>query len=303
MKGNSLGETIYSLRHSKGLTQEQLAEGICSPVSLSRIENGRQMPSKVILDALLSRLGASTYQLCDVFYQSDCQRSFSEITRRASLLIEAGKIQQGLSLLEGLSENDASHALERQSVLLIQAAAQLKQNKNPEDSYVKLREALELTKPHIDLSDFRHELLSPIEAEIIGLMVVALQQKEARIEAIRVGEELARNLSDQQSSSNDFTIVRINLEVNISSCLDLEGRFEEAAQHAYLARDLSIESHEQILLPVIFYLIGRSEFRNGNIEKARSIMQTIIPYMELIGQHDNAEMVRAFVEENLSTQN
>ena len=67
MKGNSLGETIYSLRHSKGLTQEQLAEGICSPVSLSRIENGRQMPSKVILDALLSRLGASTYQLCDVF--------------------------------------------------------------------------------------------------------------------------------------------------------------------------------------------------------------------------------------------
>ena len=196
MKGNSLGETIYSLRHSKGLTQEQLAEGICSPVSLSRIENGRQMPSKVILDALLSRLGASTYQLCDVFYQSDCQRSFNEITRRASLLIEAGKIQQGLSLLEGLSENDASHALERQSVLLIQAAAQLKQNKDPKDSYVKLCEALELTKPHIDLSDFRHELLSPIEAEIIGLMVVALQQKEARIEAIRVGEELARNLSD-----------------------------------------------------------------------------------------------------------
>ena len=117
MKGNSLGETIYSLRHSKGLTQEQLAEGICSPVSLSRIENGRQMPSKVILDALLSRLGASTYQLCDVFYQSDCQRSFNEITRRASLLIEAGKIQQGLSLLEGLSENDASHALERQFCL------------------------------------------------------------------------------------------------------------------------------------------------------------------------------------------
>ena len=32
-------------------------------------------------------------------------------------------------------------------------------------------------------------------------------------------------------------------------------------------------------------------------------MQTIIPYMELIGQHDNAEMVRAFVKENLSTQN
>lgn len=29
-------------------------------------------------------------------------------------------------------------------------------------------------------------------------------------------------------------------------------------------------------------------------------MQTIIPYMELIGQYDNAEMVRAFIKENLS---
>lgn len=203
-------------------------------------------------------------------------------------------------MLKDLNENDASSALERQSVLLVQAAAQLKQNKNPEDSYAKLYEALKCTKPHIDLSDFRHELLSPIEAEIIGLMVVALQQKEACIEAIRMGEELAKNLSIQQTSNNDFMLVRINLEVNISSCLDLEGRFEEAAQHAYLARDLSIESHEQILLPVIFYLIARSEFRSGNIEKARSIMQTIIPYMELIGQHDNAEMVRAFIKENLS---
>ena len=300
MKGNSLGEVIYSLRHSKGLTQEQLAEGICSPVSLSRIENGRQMPSKVILDALLSRLGASTYQLCDIFYQSDCQRSFNEIVRRASLLIEVGKIQQGLSLLQGLNENDASSALERQSVLLVQAAAQLKQNKNPEDSCAKLYEALKCTKPHIDLSDFRHELLSPIEAEIIGLMVVAFQQKKACIEAIRMGEELAKNLSIQQTSNNDFMLVRINLEVNISSCLDLEGRFGEAAQHAYLARDLSIESHEQVLLPVIFYLIARSEFRSGDVEKARSIMQTIIPYMELIGQYDNAEMVRAFIKENLS---
>ena len=45
MEKNTLGETIYHLRKKSGLTQEALADGICSPVSISRIENGKQMPS------------------------------------------------------------------------------------------------------------------------------------------------------------------------------------------------------------------------------------------------------------------
>ena len=65
----SLGEKIRQARREKGLTQEQLAEGICSPITVSRIENGHQMPSKAILDALLSRLHSSVYQLCNVYYQ------------------------------------------------------------------------------------------------------------------------------------------------------------------------------------------------------------------------------------------
>mgnify|MGYP001724095952 CR=1 FL=1 len=63
---NSLGSTIRLLRRQRHLTQEQLAEGICSPITVSRIENGHQMPSKAILDALLSRLHSSVYQLCNV---------------------------------------------------------------------------------------------------------------------------------------------------------------------------------------------------------------------------------------------
>ena len=34
MEKNTLGETIYHLRKKAGLTQEALADGICSPVSI-----------------------------------------------------------------------------------------------------------------------------------------------------------------------------------------------------------------------------------------------------------------------------
>ena len=49
MQKNTLGEIIHHLRKKAGLTQEALADGICSPVSISRIENGKQMPSGKVL--------------------------------------------------------------------------------------------------------------------------------------------------------------------------------------------------------------------------------------------------------------
>ena len=42
MKEIFLGEFIKQRRLELGLTQEQLCEGICEPMTISRIENGRQ---------------------------------------------------------------------------------------------------------------------------------------------------------------------------------------------------------------------------------------------------------------------
>lgn len=56
MKNNTVGEIIRNLRKRHELSQEELAEGICSVVSVSRIENGTQMPSQTILEKILQRL-------------------------------------------------------------------------------------------------------------------------------------------------------------------------------------------------------------------------------------------------------
>ena len=41
----TFGEVIRSIRKAKGMTQEEVAEGICSTSSLSKMENGSQVPS------------------------------------------------------------------------------------------------------------------------------------------------------------------------------------------------------------------------------------------------------------------
>jgi len=48
---------LKNKRIELGYTQEKLSEGICDTVTLSRIENGRQIPSKRLISALMQRLG------------------------------------------------------------------------------------------------------------------------------------------------------------------------------------------------------------------------------------------------------
>ena len=57
MKNVFLGEYIKQRRLDLGLTQEQLCDGICEPMTLSRLENGKQTPSRNRINALLQRLG------------------------------------------------------------------------------------------------------------------------------------------------------------------------------------------------------------------------------------------------------
>ena len=57
MKEIFLGDVIRQRRLELGLTQEELCEGICEPMTISRFENGRQTPSRNRIRALLQRLG------------------------------------------------------------------------------------------------------------------------------------------------------------------------------------------------------------------------------------------------------
>ena len=55
-----IGDVIQKSRISSHMTQEALSEGICSVETLSRIENGKQAPSRLILNELMKRLGKSS---------------------------------------------------------------------------------------------------------------------------------------------------------------------------------------------------------------------------------------------------
>lgn len=62
MKSNiTIGEIIRHYRKERGLSQEELAEGICDRKYLSHIENNKHIPTLDIINQLSNRLGVNLY--------------------------------------------------------------------------------------------------------------------------------------------------------------------------------------------------------------------------------------------------
>ena len=299
MQNNALGDIIRSLRKKAHLSQEQLADGICSPVSISRIENGMQMPSGTVLEALLSRLGTSTYQLCDIYYRSEKQLAFEQEAEGVRSAVAEGNLAEAKKRLACLAKAAEKDNLNMQCFLMLDASVKLADGGEPEAVLRILDEALAQTKPAFDYEDFRSVLLSVREANILSIMVAALSRSGNLPGAIRLGEELMTCLKKHKSSLKEYQIIRINLAFNLVQCLEKERRCSEALVYIQMAEELSLNSFEQALLPEIEF--GRAKICHllGNDKECTAILKAIVPYMKLVHKTEFAEIVCDYAEKEL----
>ena len=57
MKERFIGEIVKERRLELGMTQAELCEGICEPITISRLEQNKQTPSRNTVKAIFQRLG------------------------------------------------------------------------------------------------------------------------------------------------------------------------------------------------------------------------------------------------------
>ncbi len=295
MGTNTLGEIIYNLRKKAGLTQEALADGICSPISISRIENGNQMPSSKVLEKILERLGTGTYQLCNVYYENEQQASLRRSLDEISAQVASGDFASAKTALQELSAKKMDPASLQYTKMLF-AAIHMKEGAAGDTIETELEQALRLTKPGIDLSDCRRELFSPTEANLLVILAEAKYAAGKTIEAIRLSEEVLFALDRNQSRLSEFNVSHINLAHNLSQYLLSENRCEEALLYARKAEELSIRGTEQFMLPEIEFGIAQILDSLGKSEESRARMEALIPYMRLIGKSRMADLAREYLD-------
>lgn len=300
MGTNTLGEIIYNLRKKAGLTQEALADGICSPISISRIENGNQMPSSKVLEKILERLGTGTYQLCNIYYENEQQASFRRSLDAICAQVSSGNLDSARAALRALPGKEMdSDSLQYAKMLF--AAIRMKDGTADESIETELENALRLTKPNIDFHDCRGELFSPTEVNILVMLTSAKYTDGKVLEAIRLGEEVMFALDRNQSRLSEFQVLHINLAHNLSQYLVVENRYEEALLYARKAEELSIRGTEQFMLPEIEFGIAQILNDMGKTEESRARVEALIPYMRLIRKTQMADVTQEYLDTMLQS--
>lgn len=188
MENGKIGSLIYRLRIGQGLGQEELCRGLCSKAALSRFETGERMPDRLLLNALMQRMGKAADQLATVL-SADEYAYF--VWKKQALNAVGQKDMIGLELL--LEKQEAltpkvNEVLQRQFYYRMKAVLA---EGDPEKSIELQRKALMLTIPDLRAGHMQQNLISAEEMRIILVLAEQMLKAGQEEEACRLLLEIA----------------------------------------------------------------------------------------------------------------
>lgn len=247
-----LGDIICMTRKSLSITQQQLSEGICSVETLSRVENGKQNPSRDVYELLMERMGRSRERSYSVMTVSDF-----DIMEKISLLedyINTYNYGSAEEILEEIKDQLMDTNLNRQYLLRTETVIKYRLKKIDAKEFLdRLEQAILITIPqygNISLSNWPFTI---DEAILILNISSAYAQNQEYKKAIEILEDA--NIVMKQKYMDETR--RINLQVNyynnISKWYGIIGEYEKAIEVAKEGIEICRKHKLGHVLPNLLY--------------------------------------------------
>lgn len=261
----NLGDIIKNSRIKLGLTQKDLAEGICTQALISKIEKGNVIPKKAILNKLEGRLGLEPNQLNHFREGSD---QYTKITSLKNTIRKYLTMRDYVIIESFLKENkdlvDYVKDINDQAFFTwIKASIEDKIYHNKDL-------ALEMLD-NIPLDEIDNRLA----LEVINAMGVIYFKDDDYEEAINIFQN-GLNLM------NDKIQFKVQTKVLLNYCLALDKlkKYEDALSYLSDGIDLLVKNDSLYLLGDyhhakghIFYVLGNFDEAERNIEIAATIFE------------------------------
>lgn len=277
MKQIFIGSYIKQRRKDLGLSQEQLCDGICSPITMSRLETGSQTPSRSIINALLQRLGLPSDRYFALLNKHEAQEEalkreisflriqLSHAADRAEII---EKVNQKLCELERISDDNK---LTRQMIQCVRISLERKNGNSysPAHQLEQLLAALRLTVPQFDMHHLNANLYCLDEIKIINQIAGTFDDMGQYEQEI----EIYRQLLDYiQSHYQDMLYDQAYLPMiahNYARTLNLCGRNDEAVQVAEQGQHACIQCKNYQFLPRLLHVLAIAHHDLGHDKQSK----------------------------------
>lgn len=225
----SLGILLRNLRKIQGINQKELSRGICSLSTLSRFESGEREPSKIVFDALISKLGKNSNKWEIILSEND--KLLIKCRNYIDYLIKSEKwlhLEKAIKDYEKLIKIDNN--LNEQYICLINAIIYNK-NREYKKAIKECIKGLELTGIKINLEKFKINLvILENELKLICLLLeILLEENLINILDIYNYWKEVINYIDEKCTDDEY---KLNFYImsfyNIAYILYLNNKYDES---------------------------------------------------------------------------
>ncbi len=294
-----LGTAMKKRRLELGLSQQQLCEGICEPITVSRLENGKQTPSKRTLNALLDRLDMPTDKYYALLSDKEIQieKLWTEITaynvrfnyatkeNRPKIREETLKLHKELIKIAGDNDNIINQHIIRSQIILGKEDGFY----TFEEQYDILLKAIKMTSPNFDINNINSGLYTFEEIKIINQLAVVHIYKEEHIEAIDILSQLYKYI---KSHFHTINLAQANLNMiifNYANELYTIGQYKKSLELAEEGRKIALDSGEYQLFPETIGLMAECYHFLGDDNKSRDLFYQSYYLMKAFGNDSNLD--------------
>lgn len=293
-----VGDYIKETRMRKGYTQEEVSFGICTTASLSRIENGLQIPGRFILDKLLERLGIEN----NVFnsFVSKEEMEFYEIIQDVLRNITDGNLEElelHVEKMEKITENMAD--VEKQCLYLAKGVLSRRNENEHGETMEWFMKAIHATLPSFDgVTPLKKNLLTFDEIMIINSIAVQHAKENKVIEALKLEfwlkEYMEEKITDGRVKRAKYPIIVFNL----SNWLGQIGRYVDALSVADEGISFCTKYGNLISLPFLVFNKACSLAELKQKENAKVCFEQSIAIFSVMKKYDKVKMATDWCEKH-----
>lgn len=297
-----LGDAIKRRRLELGLTQEQLCEGICEPITISRLENGKQTPSRARLEALMERLDMPQYQYYALLSKHELevealQREivalnvkFDQATgeEKAKLRQQALQAHKALAEMADPDDKISQQVILRSKVILGREDGRYSR----EEERQMLLQAIRLTCPSFDPEDIGRGLYTSREIKIINQLALVHVYAGEHMEAIEIYSQLYKYIRKHYRLIPPTTAHFPMIAFNYARELGLIGQYEKSIEIAREGRQVCLDYGHYLYLSSLLSIFAECYYRLGDVEKSKDYYYQTYYVSKAIGDTSNSALIR-----------
>ncbi|NLK28915.1 MAG: helix-turn-helix transcriptional regulator [Clostridiales bacterium] len=226
-----LGDIIRMTRKSLSITQEQLSDGICSVETLSRIETGKQNPSRDNYELLMQRMGRIRERAYSMLSVSDFK--VLEKMRQFEDYIRLYDYKQAEIVLQEIKKYLGDSILDKQFLIRAESIVNYRLKRISVEEFLDgLQEAILLTIPRYGSISLANWPLSMNETGLLVNISTAYAENDDYRKAIDILEEANRAMNQSYMDEQQRINFQINIKHNLSKWYGLVGEHKQAIEVA-----------------------------------------------------------------------